>query len=85
MTTLTVNVPIKSAWLSKINWTQGVSAIASILVLVSGGEVNLSATDQAAIIVTIHIASAVVTWIWRTWFNGSVSPGSLPIPVPGGK
>jgi hypothetical protein len=74
----TATVPVKSAWASKINWTQAVGATAMIATLVSGGQLNITPGEQTAIVVTIGVVSNVITWICRTWFNGSVSPASLP-------
>ena len=72
-----VIVPTKSAWLSKINWTQGVSSAAMVLTLVSGGKLNLSADQQTAIIVTIGVVGDVSTWVIKTWFTPTVTPGSV--------
>ena len=68
------NVPVKSAWLSKINWTQAVAGAAMVVTFVSGGQLNIDASQQAAIIVVIGVVSQVITWVWRTWFNNTVSP-----------
>jgi hypothetical protein len=76
-TPTTAVVPVKSAWASKINWTQSVAAIAMIATLVSGGKLNITADQQVSIVVTIGVFSNVITWILRTWFNGSVNPASL--------
>lgn len=72
-----VMVPTKSAWLSKINWTQGVSSFAMVLTLVSGGKLNLSADQQAAIIVTIGVVGDVATYVIKTWFTPTVTPASV--------
>jgi hypothetical protein len=78
-TTSTVaTVPIKSAWLSKINWTQLVSVIASLLALKG---IDLDAQTQANILAGIVGINAVVTFVMRTWFNGSVNVSSLPTPT----
>jgi hypothetical protein len=67
-------VEVKSAWLSKINWTQAVAMLASVLVVWG---IDLDAQTQVAIVATIQGAQSVVTWAFRTWFNRSVSPASL--------
>ncbi|MFZ3308924.1 MAG: hypothetical protein WBD53_08075 [Xanthobacteraceae bacterium] len=72
-----VMVPTKSAWLSKINWTQGVSSVAMVLTLVSGGKLNLTADQQVAIVVTIGIVGDVATWVIKTWFTPTVTPASV--------
>jgi hypothetical protein len=71
----TAIVPIKSAWTSKINWTQAISVIASLLALKG---INLDASTQASILSVIIGINAVTTWVMRTWFNGSVTASSLP-------
>lgn len=72
-----VMVPTKSAWLSKINWTQGVSSVAMVLTLVSGGKLDLTADQQAAIVVTIGVAGDAATWVIKTWFTPTVTPASV--------
>jgi hypothetical protein len=70
-------VPTKSAWLSKINWTQGVSSFAMVLTLVSGGTLNLTADQQTAMIVTIGVVGDITTWVIKTWFTPTVTPASV--------
>lgn len=72
-----VLVPTKSAWLSKINWTQGVSSVAMLLTLVSGGTLSLTADQQTAIIVTIGVVGDIATWVIKTWFTPTVTPASV--------
>lgn len=77
-TPATVQVDVKSAWASKINWTQAVSAFAMILTLVSGGKIGMSGDQQAAAVVTIGVVTNVVTWVIKTWFTPTVTAASLP-------
>jgi len=70
-------VDVKSAWLSKINWTQAVSSFGMVLTLVSGGKLNLSADQQVAVVVTIGVVGDIVTWIVKTWFTPTVTPASV--------
>ena len=72
-----VTVPVQSAWLSKINWTQAVQAVAMMLVWLSGGALNIDANQQAAIIVVIGVVGNIVTWIMKTWFTTTVTPQSV--------
>lgn len=67
-------VEVKSAWLSKINWTQAVSLAATLLAIKG---INLDAETQVAVIATIQGGQSVATWAFRTFFNRSVSPASL--------
>jgi hypothetical protein len=77
-TLTTARVDIKSAWASKINWTQGVAAFAMILTLVSGGKFEITADQQVDIVVTIGVVCNVATWVIKTWFTPTVTPASLP-------
>lgn len=72
-----VTVPVQSAWLSKINITQAVQAAAMVVVWLSGGALNIDPTQQAAIVVTIGVVGNIVTWILKTWFTNTVTPGSV--------
>ncbi len=67
-------VRVKSAWLSKINWTQAVALLASLLAIKG---FNLDAETQVAIVAGIQGIQSAVTWAFRTFFNRSVSPASL--------
>jgi uncharacterized protein (DUF697 family) len=67
-------VEVKSAWLSKINWTQAVSVAASIGVIFG---VDLDPKTQVEIVAGIQGLQSVATWAFRTFFNRSVSPASL--------
>ncbi|MGO8972978.1 MAG: hypothetical protein ACLQNV_05520 [Steroidobacteraceae bacterium] len=77
-TTPTVNVPVTSAWSSKVNWTQAVAAAAMILTLVSGGKIGITPEQQAAAVVTIGVIGNIVTWAMKTFFTSSVHAASLP-------
>lgn len=74
---VSVLVPTKSAWLSKINWTQGVSSFAMVLTLVSGGKLNLTADQQVSIVVTIGVVGDVATYVIKTWFTPTVTRASV--------
>jgi hypothetical protein len=67
-------VPIKTAWLSKINWVAVGSAVMALAVAFG---VNISDADKTAILTAIPVIAGTITWILRTWFNGTVSPASL--------
>jgi hypothetical protein len=70
-------VKVKSAWLSKVNWTQIVAALAMILAFVTGNKIELTATEQSAIIVVIGLIGQFATFILKTWFTPTVTPSSL--------
>lgn len=70
----TARVEVKSAWFSKINWTQAVSLGGTLLALKG---FNLDADTQVSIVAGIQGIQSVATWAFRTFFNRSVSPASL--------
>lgn len=70
-------VPIKSAWKSKVNWTQVVGGAAMLLALFAGHQV-IDSDQQAAILVVIGLVQGGVTWILKTFYTDSVHASSLP-------
>lgn len=68
-----MNIDVKSAWLSKINWTQAIGVLASILVVFG---INLDTQTQVAIVAGIQGVVAFVTWVMRTFFTTSLTPSS---------
>jgi hypothetical protein len=72
--TRTATVPVKSAWKSKIIWTYVASLIAS---WAAAKGFDMGADTQVAVVLFLQGAAGILIWIWRTWFNGSVSPASL--------
>lgn len=71
---MSIVVKTKSAWLSKINWTQGVSLIASILA-VKG--IDLDGETQAQVVIVIQAVQAVATWAIKTFWTDTVAPSSV--------
>jgi vacuolar-type H+-ATPase subunit I/STV1 len=66
-------VEVKSAFLSKINWTQLISVLASLLVVFG---VNIPPELQAHIAAAITAVSAIATIVMKTWFTTTVTPSS---------
>jgi len=71
-------VPVKSAWLSKINWAAGIGLFAAVL---SIWNIDLSADLQTTILrvftdVTEIIIPAVII-LFRTKFTKTVTPSSV--------
>lgn len=66
-----VEVAIKSAWWSKINWTQAVAMLATVGVLFG---LDIPADQQAKVVATIQAVSGLATVVLRTWFTSSVTP-----------
>lgn len=70
----TIRVPVKSAWTSKINWAQGLSLLASILVVFG---IDLEPKTQVEVVAGIQGVQAVLTWVIRTWFTKDVVASSV--------
>lgn len=69
-----VVVDVKSGWLSKINWAQAIGVVASVLVVLTGGKVNIDLATQGEIVVGIQSAVALVTWALRTFGKPTATP-----------
>lgn len=69
-----VDIAIKSAWWSKVNWTQVIGMAASFAVY-SG--LDIPPETQAKLIATIQAVSGIATIILRTWFTTSLTPAAL--------
>jgi hypothetical protein len=74
----TINVQIKTAWMSKINWTQAISGAAMLVTFLTGGKLNITPEQQVDIVVTIGVVTNIITWVIKTWFTPTVTPSSLP-------
>ena len=68
-----VEVAVKSAWWSKINWVQAVAMLATVATVFG---FDFPPELQAKIVATISGVSGVATVILRTWFTTSVTPAS---------
>ena len=68
-----VEVAVKSAWWSKINWVQAVAMVATVATVFG---FDFPPELQAKIVATITGVSGVATVILRTWFTTSVTPAS---------
>ena len=77
-----VPVPVESAWTSKINWTQAVGVVCTMAALFTAGKYDVPASEQAILVAGIQSVQAFATWVFRTWFTTSVTPSSVPPPVP---
>lgn len=58
---------LNSAATSKINWTNGIAFIASLVALFG---VDISPEMQLSIVASLGVVSQVLTMILRTWFTG---------------
>lgn len=72
-------VPVKSAWVSKINWTQVVSAVATCVTAVISAA-NLPAAQATALTAAVAGGGQFLTVILKSFFTTSVTPGSVGAP-----
>lgn len=63
---------LNPAHLSKINWTQGIAAVASALVLFG---IDLTTEQQLYAVTTIQGVQTMATWVFRTFFTGTTTIG----------
>jgi hypothetical protein len=71
----TANVPVKSAWLSKINWAQAIAATLTFITAILGA-LHLDATQTAEATAAVAVIGQVATVIIKTFFTASVTPSS---------
>lgn len=64
---------MKSAWASKINWTQAVGLIAMILTVFG---IEIPNEVKVNVVAVITGATTVVTWVLRTWFTTKLTHAS---------
>lgn len=74
--TKVAKVEVKSAWLSKINWTQAVAVVAMVATMFG---LDIDATLQAEILAAIIGVQSVVTWVIKTFFSPTVTPASVEV------
>lgn len=70
-----ITVPVKSAWASKVNWTQAISAVATCATALIAAA-NLPAAQAAALTAMVAGIGQFATVIFKTWFTTSVTPAS---------
>lgn len=63
----------KSAWLSKINWTQAVGLACMALAYF---KIDVDDATKAALVTGIGAATTVITWILRTFFTKKITHAS---------
>ncbi len=78
-----VVVNTQSPWFSKINWTQVVQGVAAVLVIATGGKIELTPEQQLQIVGAIVIAGNLATIIMKTYFTTTVTPQSVPTQTKG--
>lgn len=68
-----VEVAVKSAWWSKINWTQAIAMAATAATMFG---FDFSPEMQAKVMESIVGVSSIATIVLRTWFTTSLTPAS---------
>ena len=76
-------VEVRTAWASKINWTQMIGVIASVLVVATGGKLNIPIEQQASIVLLIQTGQGLITWVMKTWFTTTVTSSSVTATTSG--
>jgi len=66
-------VDVRSAWLSKINWTQLIGVGAS-LAAIKG--IDVPPEQQVQMVAGIQAIQAVATWAMKTFFTSTITPSS---------
>ena len=80
ITTTVAQVDVQSAWVSKINWTQAVGILASVVAVVSGNKYQIPVETQLAIVAAIQALQSVATFVIKTWFTKTITPASASSP-----
>lgn len=69
----TVLANVKSAWLSKLNWTLAAGALFNLFAFFG---LNVPADVKDAIVMVGNGLVLIVAWVLRTWFTTSITPAS---------
>lgn len=71
-------VPVKSAWYSKINWLSiGAMVITGGVAGLSANVLGFEPETQVKVMATVQAVQSLATVVLKTWFTGTVTPGSL--------
>lgn len=73
-------VDVQSAWASKINWTQAVGILASVITVISGSKYQIPPETQLEIVATIQGIQGVASWVFKTWFTKTITSASAAAP-----
>lgn len=71
-----VVVSTKSAWLSKINWSQVIAIVA--MVGTTFNLFELTPDEQIKILSGIVAVQGAVTFVLKTFFTSTITPSSVP-------
>lgn len=70
-----VVVPVASAWLSKINWTQAIGTGVNVLTWLSTSGV-IPPQYQVPVAIGIQAVTSLTTWYLKTFSTTTVTPSS---------
>ena len=62
---------VQSAWLSKINWTQAVAALLTLLIALG---LPITEEQKVQFLTITGIVAPVLTSVFRTFFTSTVTP-----------
>lgn len=72
-------VNVKSSFFSKINWTQAIQALAAVLVIATGGKINIDPQSQLLLVGGIVVVGNLITVIIKTYFTPTVTAQSIAV------
>lgn len=75
--TTVAQVDVQSAWLSKINWGEGVKVLAMLLAMKG---ITLSPEVQNYILEAIIGLGGIYTFVVKTWFTKTITPAVAAAP-----
>lgn len=67
--------------MNNINWAQGVAFVASLLVLATGGKVNLDIATQASLVAAIQGVATIVTLYMHNVTNAKAHQAAIVAAV----
>ncbi len=67
------NVSVKSAWLSKVNWTLALTLVFNVLMLLGH---PVPADVQAAVQTSGTALGLIIAWVLRTFFTSAITTAS---------
>lgn len=67
-------VELKSAWLSKINWT---AIGGAVMTLVTTNALGLEPAAQVKVLAGTQLAQSALTVVLKTWFTTTVTPAAI--------
>jgi len=78
-TPTTARVQTRSAFLSKVNWTQ---VGAAAMMIITTNALGFDDATQVKVMAATTLAQSILTVVFKTWFTNTVAPQSLPSDPP---